>query len=43
MATLFLVRDVVWAVVSTMGGIILFALMTSFVYHLITAKERRNG
>ena len=43
MTTLFLVRDVVWAVVSTMGGIILFALMASFVYHLITAKEKRNG
>ena len=38
METLFLVRDVVWAVVSTMGGIILFTLMTSFLFHIITHK-----
>ena len=38
MTTLFLVRDVVWALVSTMGGIILFALMASFLFRIITHK-----
>ena len=43
METLDLISTVVWKLNSIIGGIIVFGIGVSFIYHLITAKERRNG
>jgi hypothetical protein len=43
METLDLINSVIWKLNSTVGGIIVFGIGVSFIYHLINSKEKKNG
>lgn len=43
METLDLVSSVIWKLNSIVGGIVVFGIGVSFIYHLINAKEKKNG
>ena len=43
METICYMSDIVWSLNGLICGIIVFGLGVSFIYHLITAKGKKNG
>ena len=35
--------DTIWAINGLLGGVIVLGLGISFIYHMLKAKEKKNG